>query len=113
VTEQLALIPAGPKLGDRQHFVLELVERAGTDGVSADEAGAAWCAERGKHPVEERCEFDGKTGNDVLRSLRAKGLVRYRKRTPDREGGWVAVDASEPPPAPSGSVPYNEFPEGF
>lgn len=94
MTEQLALIPAGPKLGERQQFVLALVEQAGPDGVSADEAGAAWCAERGKHPVEERCEFDGKGGNETLRSLRAKGLVRYRKRTPDREGGWVVAGAA-------------------
>jgi hypothetical protein len=99
VIEQLALIEqpateiAEPKLTDRQQFALRIVKDAGPDGVTSDEVGAAWCAQNGKHTVDTRCQWDGSNGRQVLKALEKRGLVKYRRRTATREGGWVAIGA--------------------
>jgi hypothetical protein len=111
--EQLALLeqpPAAPKLTDRQAFVLELVTQAGADGVHADEVGAALDARRGKHPRDVRCQWCGRNGQQMLESLKKKGLVRYRRGNRDRPGFWQLPGAAEPRRS---SVPYNDFPEGY
>lgn len=112
MTEQLTLIdaPPAPKLTDRQQFALQFVTANRTDGVTADEVGAAWCEQKGKHSADDRCQFDGQSGTEVLKALRTKGLVKYRRRTRLLEGAWLAVGASEPRTV---EVPYDVFPEGF
>lgn len=119
MTEQLALIetPAPPAkpLTDRQQFALELVERRGVDGIHADEVGAALCERNGRHSADDRCRFDGSSGNEVLKALRGRDLVRYRRGSNGKPGYWQATTANAQQPAPTkpGVVPYNEFPEGF
>ena len=106
MSEQLALIaqpPAPPKLTPRQQRALELVTQAGADGIHADELGAALHAEYRKHTVEARCMWCGQTGQSILKALKAKGLVRYRRGNAQRAGYWQAVDAQEATPAASTS----------
>lgn len=109
MSEQLALIEAPPKLTDRQQFALELVQRAGTDGVHAEEIGAAWHAHHGKHDADARCMYDGSNGKQVLNELKRKGLVRYRRGNASRPGFWLAVGARDVRPVPPGmsdEIPY-------
>lgn len=88
-------IPAPPQpdkkaekpLTDRQQFILDFVRHGGQAGVHADEAGAAWCAHRGKHSDDTRCEYDGISGREVLRALRRRGHVKSR-----RDGTWYALE---------------------
>lgn len=114
MSEQLALLeqpPALPKLTGRQAFTLQLVTDADPDGLHADEAGAAWCAQRGKHSIDDRCRFDGSNGRQVLEALKAKGLVRYRRGTQQLAGAWLLVGVAAERPT---RVPYkNTFPEGY
>lgn len=76
-----------PELTDRQQHALEFVRRSGRAGASVDEVGAAWCAHRGKHSDDTRCEWDGQSGRDVLKALRKKGKVKSR-----RDGSWYALE---------------------
>ncbi len=57
---------ADGQLTDRQQFTLQLVTAAGHQGIHADQAGAAWCAHRGKHHIDERCQWCGISGREVL-----------------------------------------------
>lgn len=127
--EQLALLPepepGPPQLTDRQAAVLDLVERATHEGITADEAGALLHSlkeGRWAHTTDDRCEFCGRDGKAVLEALRTKGLVTYRRARGNRPGGWTTVGqhvpASEPAPVPpdhdgAGPVPFNAFPKGF
>lgn len=117
--QQLALVdvPAVPDLTPRQQHALELVQAAGANGMHADELGALLHAEYRKHGADERCTWCGSTGNSILKALRKKRLVRYRRGTPARPGYWEAVNvlaaASEPSgewdgrgPVPYGVIPY-------
>jgi hypothetical protein len=113
MTEQLALIPAPPKLTDRQQFALELLERAGAEGLSADEIGAAWCEQRGRHSALTRCTYCGRNGQGLANELKAKGLARYRRKKGDLDGAWLHHQAPTAPPRPTSGVPYNEFPAEF
>lgn len=110
MSEQLALIETPPKLTDRQRFALELVQRAGASGIHAEEVGAAWCAEKGKHPAEARCQWCGSNGQAVLEELKRKDLVRYVRGRNGLPGFWRVVTAAEPRAT---RVPYNTFPAGF
>lgn len=99
VTEQLQLVPTGPKLTERQQFALELVEAAGRNGIHADELGAILHEERGKHPRDSRCQWDGANGKSILDALKKKGLVRYVRSRNGLPGFWRAESASAAPPA--------------
>lgn len=114
MAEQLELLaPAAPKLTDRQQFALDQLERAGADGLTADEIGAAWCQQRGVHSAETRCKFCGQSGQGLANELKAKGLARYRRKKGDLDGAWLHHGAPSAPPRPDSGVPYNEFPAGF
>ncbi len=88
-------------LTDRQAFALELLQRAGGEGLRADEVGAELCERRGRHSAGDRCQFDKANGLDVLRALRTKGYARSR-----RDGSWHAVEAES-------DASFGAFPEGF
>lgn len=92
---QLALLPETPRLTDKQRYILDAVHRAGADGLQADEAGALWCELHGRHTAGDRCQFDGSSGKAVLHSLRAKGLVRYRRARGQQAGAWLPVGVAE------------------
>lgn len=99
--EQLALIaPAPPKLTDRQQTVLDALTRAGQDGIDTDQAGALLCAHKGIHGPDDRCQYDGRSGKQVLEALAAKGLCRYRRANRGRgiHGAWLATGQPEPEP---------------
>lgn len=115
MTEQLALIdvPAAPALTDRQQHALDAITAAGADGIHSDELGALLCERNGKHSAGDRCQWCTKNGLGVLNRLRELGLVRYRSKLK----AWTATGTPDPPseprPAKPGTVPYNQFPEGF
>jgi hypothetical protein len=112
VNGQLALLPeAPPKLTDKQRYILDAVQRAGPDGLQADEAGALWCELHGRHSAGDRCQFDGSSGKAVLHSLRAKGLVRYRGARGQQAGAWLPVGVVGE--VETSCATYNQFPEGF
>lgn len=117
--EQLSLVelPAEPaKRTERQDFILDAVKSAGIDGLLSDEAGALLCERRGRHSRDDRCEWDGQNGKGVLEELKAKDLVYYRRAKRDNPGAWFAVGVAIPVaarPTKPGTVPYNEFPEGY
>jgi hypothetical protein len=94
---QLALVdvPVVPSLTPRQQRALEVVQAAGVDGIHADELGAALHAEYRKHALEARCMWCGATGQSILKALKAKGLVRYRRGNRERAGFWIHVDAPQ------------------
>lgn len=120
MSEQLALIETGPKLTSRQRFALDAVTRAGEEGLTGDELGAALHEWKHVHHSGDRCRWCGKDGRAVMVALNEKGLVRYRARLKV----WQAVELpavpaagsrSGPPPdhAGAGPVPFGAFPEGF
>lgn len=92
-------------LTERQKFVLELVQHAGAEGHSADEVGAQLCARRGKHDVDDRCQWCPTSGREVLKALRRHGKVKSR-----RNGSWYAlegqVESEELPPGMTDAIPY-------
>lgn len=92
-------------LTERQQFVLELVQHAGSEGLAADEVGARLCARRGKHDVDDRCQWCPTSGREVLKALRRRGLVKSR-----RNGSWYALEGQvEPellPPGMTDEIPY-------
>lgn len=112
---QLALVDVSPtlKLTAQQQLVLAALQRA-PDGLHADECGAlahTIMESRWRHSADDRCQFCGSRGLQILHSLRDKGLVRYRARLkvwqatslesePQAEGwdGHGMLSASEPLP---------------
>lgn len=95
MTEQLALAGAprpAPKLTVRQQRALDHVQARGAAGIHADELGALMHADH--HPPDARCDYCGTTGNELLRTLRRKGLVRYRRGRDALAGYWQAVGAA-------------------
>lgn len=92
-------------LTERQQFTLDLVTAAGRQGLNSDDVGAAWCAHRGKHDTDERCQWCGVAGREVLRALRRRGLVRSR-----RTGEWYATNL---PPETAIDPDVDPFPEGY
>jgi hypothetical protein len=98
MSDQLPLLapdlPA-PKLTPQQTLVLARLEAAGADGLHADEVGAiahSVMESRWQHHEGERCEYCAQRGLQLLRSLRAKGLVRYRAKLK----AWQAAGVGEP-----------------
>lgn len=79
MTEQLALIPKTRPLTDRQERALELLREAGPAGRTGEELGTAF----GAHSMWAK-----KTGLELARALKKKGLVRQL-----RGGYYAAVDA--------------------
>lgn len=78
--EQLALVPAPPKLSDRQQAALDALKAAGYDGLHTDELGAIVHSFSLKHGAAMRCEWCGAAGQEVGKALRAKGLAQQRRR---------------------------------
>jgi len=95
-------------LSPRQRFALDLLA-AHRDGLDADEVGAAWHAERGKHGADTRCAWCARDGASILRELRHRGLAAQRRALQSR---WVATRTGGEEPrreqaaqaAPSGTV---------
>lgn len=84
MAEQMNLLgdtaqPEDGELGPVQKAVMRVIRR--TETMSWDEAGAIAHAHRGKHSVEQTCEFCGLDGGALLESLIRRGLV-----VPDRQG---------------------------
>lgn len=103
-----APVELGVKLTERQQFALELVGRL--QPVESDEVGAHLCERRGKHPSDQRCEWDAQNGRGVLRALRAKGFVQQKKGS-----GWVLAGYRQPraPEPVREGLDEHGFPEGF
>jgi hypothetical protein len=95
VTEQATLFgdaPAPPpELHPRQQLVMDALKAAGHEGIRADEAGAHIHARRGKHGLDQRCDWCAREGREVLRRLKELGKARL-----DRHGNWRAADAPGP-----------------
>ncbi len=107
--DQLPLIelPALPKLTAQQQLVLDKLREAGADGLHADEAGAfahSIMESRWRHSEQERCQFCGARGLQILKRLRQLGLARYRGRM----RVWQAVGTPEPELQPRGMLPDSE-----
>lgn len=99
MTDQISLTgndatitPAGKPLPVKQQRAFDLV-RTTPGGITADELGAVFHADRGKHHPESRCEFCSKEGTSVLESVAVRPLVVRRKAS----GRWEARDGSTPP----------------
>lgn len=97
-------------LTERQRRAFDGVDAAGWDGLTTDEIGAL--LHHPKHSLNDRCAFCGSAGAEMTRALRAKGLVRQRRRR--APGGdiyvvWTTTDATETP----ASSDFNKFPESF
>ena len=65
--------PVDDELGPVQRAVMRVIRRTNT--MSWDEAGAIAHCHRGKHTVDERCEFCGTDGATLLESLIRRKLV--------------------------------------
>lgn len=101
---------AAATLTPRQETVYDLV-LATDGGISADEAGALAheTRERRPHSRDERCEWCGQDGRQILEALHRKGLVRRRRRN-DRHGrGLVYVPLpgqSRKPSSQTEEIPF-------
>jgi hypothetical protein len=78
MAEQLNLLgdqaqPVDEQLGPVQREAMRVIRRTGT--MSRAEAGAIACAHRGRHSVDETCEWCGTNGALLLESLIRRGLV--------------------------------------
>lgn len=78
MAEQLNLLgdqaqPEDDTLGPVQRAAMRIIRRTGT--MSRAEAGAIACAHRGRHTVEETCEWCGTNGALLLESLIRRKLV--------------------------------------
>jgi hypothetical protein len=65
--------PEDDALGPVQRAAMRVIRRLGT--MSRAEAGAIACAHRGRHSVDETCEFCGQDGARLLESLIRRELV--------------------------------------
>lgn len=88
----------GKPLTEKQQHGYDLV-RSTPGGITADELGAVFHADRGKHHPDSRCEFCTSEGLGVLDSKAVGPLVVRRRasgRYELRDGGGTAVvpDAS-------------------
>lgn len=91
-------------LTERQQAVLDLVTRAGIDGIDADMAGALLHSlKKGRwaHTSDERCDWCGRDGNGMLKRLAELGQVRYRRRKGNVDGAWLATGTDTTKPAAS------------
>lgn len=116
MTEQATLFevePSLPKLRDRQQYALDEISAAGAEGIHTDELGALLCQRNGRHPAGDRCTWCSKNGLDVLNRLRELGLVRYQAKLKAWTATGIPDLSSETRTAKPGTVPYNQFPEGF
>lgn len=80
--------PVDDELGAVQRAVMRVIRRTTT--MSWDEAGAIAHAHRGKHTIDERCEFCGTDGATVLESLIRRELVEPHRY------GFVRLPVPEP-----------------
>lgn len=118
--EQLELLPETKvvQLTDRQQLVHQAVQHAGPDGLDADQAGAlAHGLKEGRwaHGPDDRCQFCGSDGRQILEALATKGLVRYRRanRARNLTGAWFTTDTKTDPaedttllPGMTDEIPY-------
>jgi hypothetical protein len=120
MSDQLTIVETGPKLTPRQQAVHQALQAAGQDGLHADEAGAVAHEQkegRWAHSRDERCQWCGKDGKQILHALRAKGLARYRSKLKAWQASTIesepVVETPQPDFSGAGPVPYNAFPVGF
>ena len=87
----LLTVEVEPRLTAKQALVLAKLRAAGSDGLHTDEAGA-WAhsvmESRWRHSEQDRCQWCGKRGKEILGRLRDLGLARYRGRM----RVWQAAD---------------------
>jgi hypothetical protein len=106
MTEALQLFPLPPHLTDRQQRALDAITAAGHDGLTSDELGEALH----QHGGDTLCEWCGSAGHEVGTALRAKALVKQRRRKGpggDHYMVWITVDAKPERDR------VDDFPEGF
>lgn len=117
MTEQLGIDGTGHTIGatgkpltDKQQRGYDLV-RDTPGGITADELGAIFHADRGKHHPDSRCVFCGNEGESVLES-KALGPLVIKRRV---SGRYELRDASErvPEPAPVADLPGETFEDIF
>lgn len=111
---QLALIAVDPTpvLTERQQAVYTALTAAGHEGLDADQAGAiAHELKEGRwqHGRDERCNYCGREGQQILVRLREYGLARYRRRKGQLAGVWLTTGSAAAPPSRS----FGDFPEGY
>lgn len=95
---QLELIPATPKLTERQEAVLAAVQSAGHEGIDAGQAGAilhGFKEGRWAHGPDDRCAFCDSDGKTYLKRLAQLELVKYRRARGGRPGAWVTISDAE------------------
>ena len=96
-------------LTDRQRQGLAAIRAAGWDGLTSDDIGAI--VHYPKHPVHETCSWCRTAGHEIGSALRARGLVKQRRRKDLHDVlfmVWVAVDAK-----PDQADRDYELPESF
>jgi hypothetical protein len=114
VSEALQLfdVPATPRLTDRQQCALDAICAAGWEGLHTDELGALAHG----HGPEQRCQWCGSAGQELGKALRAKGLVRQRRRKApngDTVTVWTVAGRLPAPEAVRDNGSFNVFPEGY
>jgi hypothetical protein len=102
--EQLNLLgdqaqPADEQLGSMQREVIRFVRQHGT--VSRDEVGAVIHAHRGRHTVDQTCQWCAVDAAPLLRALARRGLIERRR------DGLVQLPDPKPQSGPG------DLPEGF
>lgn len=76
---QLELLDQPPRLTEKQQFFYDAVKRARHDGVLAADVQQEWRQMNGKGHIDALAQYDGADGSSVLKALKKKGLVRYRR----------------------------------
>lgn len=73
--------PIAPRpLTDRQAAALDIITRAGADGITAIELGERVHAHRARHALGDVCQWCAVEGNELGRALRARELVYHAGR---------------------------------
>jgi hypothetical protein len=110
----LQLFDPGPAIGaltERQNRAYEAIKETGWGGLHTEEVGQAVH----QHPGDSMCEWCPSAGMELGRALRAKGLVRQRRRSApngDTVTVWTVAGKLPPPERDDGSA-FNRDPIPF
>lgn len=105
IAEPLFPVPDQPSLSPRQQAAYDYIRAH--DGVPADEIGAHWHEQRGKHAAGSRCEWCDADGRDVVRSKALRPLVTYRRT---RDGNLYVLRDRSTPHSSSAGPQLDELP---